>query len=64
MKSKLMPKKAKGAARQVPDATVMPFGMEIIGTLCLPDELAWSNPIMPEGFITYTDLMPSLDFEG
>jgi hypothetical protein len=54
-------KKQKGAGPLPSDAGIMPLGVGImmIGVLCLPDGVTWSNPIMPDGFITYTDLMPS-----
>ena len=29
------------------------------GALCAPVSLVSDSPIMPEGFLTYTDLMPS-----
>jgi hypothetical protein len=61
MKSKSTSKKAKGLGRAVHDDTVMPFDIEMIGAFCLPDEFTLSSPIMPEGFITYTNLMPSAD---
>jgi hypothetical protein len=66
MKSKSLSKKAKIAERQTPHTAIMPFGigLELIGSFCLPDEFILSNPIMPDGFITYTDLMPSSDVEG
>jgi hypothetical protein len=56
--------KKRHSARPSPDDRIMPFGIEMIGTFCLPDQFTLSNPIMPEGFITYTDLMQSSDFEG
>jgi hypothetical protein len=59
IKPKSMPKKAKNARRSTPNEAIMPVSIDITGTFCLPNEQDWSNPIMPEGFITYTDLMPS-----
>lgn len=43
--------------------SAMPYGIgiEVTGVLCLPHGFASSNPIMPDGFITYTDLAPSSD---
>jgi hypothetical protein len=62
MKPKSTAKKAKDAGRSVPGETIMPVGIDVAGTLCLPNEQTWSNPIMPDGFITYTDLMPPSRF--
>jgi hypothetical protein len=66
MKSKSLLKKAKGATRLAPPVEFMPFGIgfEMIGSLCLPDEVTLLNPIMPDGFVTYTDLLPSSEVDG
>jgi len=65
MKSYPSRRKAKDSTRPVPDAEIVPFGTGIVtvGTVCVPNGDIWSNPIMPDGFITYTDFMPSSDIE-
>lgn len=63
LKSNPLLGKATGVHRPTPGGSVTPFatGTIVTGVLCTPTSPNSGSPIMPEGFITYTGLMPSFE---